>query len=79
MVDWTPFVTLRDGRVARYNGLCELTRKHRVVTYQSPRGPVSAKEVDGRYDLTYTTWLLDDLGRARGDRGPCGEDYANAA
>ncbi len=77
-VNWTTHVKLRDGRIAAHIGRCDLTGKNRVRTYKDPRGHnLDATEIAGRTDLAYTTWLLDDEGRA--GRNPCGEDYASAA
>jgi hypothetical protein len=67
-VNWTQRVRLQNGSEADYLGRCPITGKHRVhqASPSNPTGPT-------------TTWLLDDDGRCRGDKQPCGEDYAAAA
>lgn len=74
------FVNLRGGDIARYEGRCELTGKHRCTTYKDVQGnPVHPKAAANRNDVGYTVWLLSDDGRCRGDRKDSPHDYAGTA
>ena len=78
-INWTKLVRVRDGRIADYLGVCGITGKHRVRTYKDNRGrPVDAP-VGVRNDISYTTWLIADDGRCRGDKADSPNDYAGPA
>lgn len=79
-VDWTPLVRLRGGQIGRYLEKCLVTGKHRVQTYVDIRGHQIAPPSPGdNTAYNYTTWLLDDCGRCRGDRAESPQDYAGPA
>lgn len=80
LVEWTPRVRLAAGQVGSYLGKCPITGKHRVTTYKDNRGRY-LESIEGMEsnEYVYTTWLLDDYGRCRGDLAPCDNDYAGEA
>lgn len=79
-VDWTPRVELRCGIIGKYIGECAITGKHRVQTFKNERGqPIDPPTPGDNTQCSYTTWLLDDSGRCRGDLAPSDQDYAGPA
>lgn len=62
-------VSMRSGKIGRYLGLCTMTGKHRVQTSNK-----YAEFSAGRADDSYTVWLLNEAGKARGDLKECPED-----
>lgn len=73
-LEWAPKMRTRGGKIGHYRGVCDITGKRRLVTSNK------YAEYNPEYkDDTYTTWLLDDAGFARGDHAPCAEDAIGAA
>lgn len=71
-IAWTRRMVQRGGKVAHYLGLDPITGRHRVQTSNRYHEYTDTKD-------TYTTWLVDDCGRARGDLAPCPEDIIGPA
>lgn len=78
-INWTPLVRLRGGKIGRYIGRCAVTGKHRVQTYATVRGEYIAPPDGDIGQYSYTTWLLSDEGRCRGDNADSPLDYAGDA
>jgi len=73
-IEWQRKMQTRGGKIGHYQGICPLTKKHRLQTSNKYREYNPSDQTD-----TYTTWLLDDAGYARGDRQHCAEDCVGPA
>lgn len=78
-LDWpgtNVIIALRGGQHGRYIGECAVTGKRKVQTFKY-RGSYVAppRNSEEARDYVYTTWLLDDAGRCRGDLAPCEQDW----